>query len=456
LTTGGPELPAVAADLPARAGAAGGGRAVPWSLVRAGLVVAPAMAVANGLNYAYSLAMARLLGPSGYGALGALLALVVIGTVPGYALQAVVARHTALRAASPATPARGLEAGGAAVDRAVAELWSRTLATVTGVGVALGLATVAAGPWLSGYLRLGSLAPTVWLAAAVAPLPVLAAVQGMLQGRERFAGLAAVLLSAAAGKLAAGVTLVEAGAGVSGALAGAAAGSLAALLLALAWVRPTLVRARRHQAPAPAGTGATRLLPWRLGREVVAAAVAILGLLLLANVDVLLARHYLDAPASGLYAAGAVVAKIAYWAPQFVVTIVFPRLCTSDDHRRLLGRAAAAIAGFGGLLVAAAAAAPHLAATLPFGQAYLAVGPVLPLFAALGTCLALVQLMLFSGIATADPRLNRVLLAAVVAEIGVSSLLLHGSVVQIVGVALAAAAAMLAVGWLVERRPGRP
>ena len=59
------------------------------------------MAVANGMNYAYNLVMARLLGPSGYGALGALLALVVIGTVPGYALQAVVARHTALRASPP-------------------------------------------------------------------------------------------------------------------------------------------------------------------------------------------------------------------------------------------------------------------------------------------------------------------------------------------------------------------
>jgi O-antigen/teichoic acid export membrane protein len=194
-----------------------------------------------------------------------------------------------------------------------------------------------------------------------------------------------------------------------------------------------------------------RLLPLRIGREVVGAAVAILGLLLLANVDVLLARHYLDGEGSGLYAAGAVVTKIAYWAPQFVVTIVFPRLCTTGDRRRLLGGAAAAMAGFGGLLVAGAAAAPHLAATLPFGQAYLEAGPALPLFAALGTCLALVQLVLFSGIATADPRLNGMLLAAVVAEMALGSLVLHGSVAQIVGLALAVAGTVLATGWLVER-----
>lgn len=459
MTAGNRELRGwLAADLPVGTGREPAQPGLARSLVRAGLVVAPAMAAANGLNYAYNLVMARMLGPEGYGALGALLALVLIGTVPGYALQAVVARHTALRAfppgaRGPGTPETPLPGPHAAGDRAIAELWSRTLATVVAVGAGLGLVTVAAAPWLSGYLRLGSVVPALWLAVAVAPLPVLAAVQGMLQGRERFTALAAVLLAAAAGKLVAGVGLVRAGGGVNGALAGAAVGSLLAMLLALAFVRPALAGAKPRGGHPRAALGLGRLLPLRIGREVAGAAVAILGLLLLANVDVLLARHYLDGDGPGLYAAGAVVAKIAYWAPQFVVTIVFPRLCTTDDRRRLLGRAAAAMAGFGGLLVAGAAAAPHLAATLPFGHAYLAVGPALPLFAALGTCLALVQLVLFSGIATADPRLNRVLLVAVVAEIGLGSLVFHGSVVQIVGVALGVAGAVLATGWLIERRP---
>src|SRR6266545_1648489 len=98
------------------------------SLPRAGLMVAPAMAVANGLNYAFNLVMLRLLEPAAYGALGALLAVILIGTVPGLALQAVVARHTALRAGAvagrqhPAAAARlgppGDAPGGAAVRRA--------------------------------------------------------------------------------------------------------------------------------------------------------------------------------------------------------------------------------------------------------------------------------------------------------------------------------------------------
>ncbi len=358
------------------------------SLLRAGILVAPLMALGNGLNYVYNIVMARLLGPAGYGALGALLALALIASVPGLALQVVVARHTALRAGD---------------RRAVAELWSATLAGVVLAGLALGLLVAAASPLLAGYLRLGSIAPALWLAASVAPLPALAAVQGMLQGRERFALLAVVLVAAAAGKLAAGVALVALGTGVDGAIAAAATGG-------------------------------------------------ILGLFVLANVDVLLARHHLGAAASGLYAAGAVVAKIAYWAPQFVVLIVFPRMVTSSDRRRLLARSAGCMAAFGALLVAAAAAAPHLAAGVAFGQSYLAVGPTLPLFAALGTCLALVQLVLFSGIASADARLTVLLVAAVGTEVATVSAVLHRSVTEIVTVALAVAATLLAGGWLLERR----
>src|SRR6266540_1103291 len=351
------------------------------SLARAGLMVAPAMAVANGLNYAFNLVMLRLLEPAAYGALGALLAVILIGTVPGLALQAVVARHTALRAGD---------------RRAVAELWSRTLVAA------------ATAPALAAFLHLGSIVPALWLAANILPLPLVSALQGMLQGVQRFGALA--------------------GRGVP---SGAPPGG------------PAVPSGAPRPAPATAA----------LGREVGAAALAFLGLLLLTNVDLLLARHYLAAEPSGLYAAGAVVAKIAYWAPQFVATIVFPRLATeAAARRRLLARAAAAITALGVALMVVVAAAPELAVTLPFGAAYRDVGPDLPLFAALGTALALVQLLLFSGIAAGDRKVHRLLGATVVIEVAVIALGPHHSVTGIVGAALAAVTALLGACWVLERR----
>jgi O-antigen/teichoic acid export membrane protein len=412
----GPELLAPAQP-PARA-----------SLARAGLLLGAAMGAGNALNYAYNLVMVRRLGPAGYGALAALLALLLIGAFPGMALQVVVARHTALCGRD---------------ERALAALWTRTLAATLAVGAVLGLLGVLGAPAVRGFLHLGSLAPALWLAAALAPLPAVAALQGMLQGRERFGALAAVLLVAAAGKLAAGMALVALGGGVAGALAGAAIGGALALLTGVALVRSRLARWR-----------GSRLAGVAL-REVLAASAAILGLLLLTNLDVLLARHHLSSRAAGLYAAGAVMAKIAFWAPQFVIMVVFPRLVAPEGRARLLGRAAAVVAAGGALLMAGAALAPRLAVLLPFGSEYLEVGPLLPAFAALGTLLALAELVLFSGIAAGDRRSSHLLLAAALAEAALIQLALHRSTAQIVAVALGTAAALLAAGWALERHRAR-
>jgi O-antigen/teichoic acid export membrane protein len=393
------------------------------SLSRDALVLAAGMAVANAGNYAFNLVMAFLLGPEAYGALAALLALVLVGSVPGLALQAVVARRTTL-------------AGGAA--------WPGAGWLVGRAGVGLIVLTVLAGPGLVLFLHLDSALPVLWLALALAPTPLLFAVQGLLQGRERFGALAAVMVAGAAVKLAAGLALVAAGLGVSGAMAGVAAGGVLAALAGLRLAGP--VRA-----------GATRAVAgwWQ---EVGTATAGLLGLFLLANVDVLLARHYLDRAAAGRYALGAVVAKIAFWAPQFVVTVIFPRLVGAADPRRLVAGSAVVIAGFGALLGGGLAVADRLGLAVPvLGGGYAGLGPLLPLFAALGTALALVQLLLFEGIAARDRRMGRTVVVALVAEVALVAGPLHGSVGQIAGTALATALALAAAGWwLLRRRPGVP
>jgi len=426
--------------------------------------------------------MAFLLGPEAYGALAALLALVLVGSVPGLALQAVVARRVAL-AGSGRAPSGGSWPGvGWLVGRA---------------GLALALLTVAIGPGLVLFLHLDSAVPVLWLALALAPTPLLFAVQGLLQGRERFGALAAVLLAGAGVKLAVGLALVAAGLGISGAMAGVAAGGL---LAALAGLR-LAARGSGAAAPAPgsprrgavdrrgnqpSGQGAvdsrgnqpsgSATLPsgapppqraaaagpegvaaarpsstwWR---EVGGATTGLLGLFLLANVDVLLARHYLDRAAAGRYALGAVVAKIAFWAPQFVVTVIFPRLVGATDPRRLLGGSALLIAGFGGLLAGGLAVADRVGLIVPvLGGGYEGLGPLLPVFAALGTGLALVQLLLFEGIATRDRRMGRAVVVALVAEVALIAGPLHGSVGQVAGAALAVVAALAVAGWLLLRR----
>jgi O-antigen/teichoic acid export membrane protein len=396
------------------------------SLRRDALALAAGMAVANAGNYAFNLASAFLLGPESYGALAALLALVLVGSVPGLGLQAVVARRTAL-----AGPGAGAE-------------WPGTLRLVGRAGLGLALLTVLAGPGLVLFLHLDSAGPVLWLALALAPTPLLFAVQGLLQGRERFGALAAVMVAGAVVKLAIGLALVAAGLGVSGALAGVAAGGILAALAGLHLAGPG--------TPASPGPRGARPGP-TIWREVGTATTGLLGLFLLANLDVLLARHYLDQAASGRYSLGAVVAKIAFWAPQFVVTLVFTRLVGAADPRRLLAGSAAVIAGFGGLLAGGLAAADRLGLAVPvLGQGYAGLGPLLPLFAALGTGLALVQLLLFEGIATRDRRMGRAVVVALFAEVALTAGLLNDTVAQVAGAALAVVVLLAGAGWWLLRR----
>jgi len=420
------------------------------SLRRDALVLAAGMGVANAGNYAFNVVMAFLLGPEAYGALAALLALVLVGSVPGLALQAVVARRTTLAGSGRAVGA-----------------WPGAGWLVGRAGLGLVLLTVLIGPGLVLFLHLDSAVPVLWLALALAPTPLLFAVQGLLQGRERFGALAAVMVAGAAVKLAAGLALVAIGFGVSGAMAGAAAGGLLAAMAGLRLAapgRPGAARPGPRDNPAPSplrsptpGAVDNPAHPssgwWR---EVGTATTGLLGLFLLANVDVLLARHYLDRAAAGRYALGAVVAKIAFWAPQFVVTVVFPRLVGAADPRRLVGGSALLIAGFGGLLAGVLALADRVGLVVPvLGGGYAGLGPLLPLFAALGTALALVQLLLFEGIATRDRRMGRAVAVALVAEVALVAGPLHASVGQIAGTALGVAVALAATGWwLLRRRVG--
>ena len=411
------------------------------SLRRSALVLAAGMGVANAGNYGFNVVMAFVLGPAAYGALAALLALVLVGSVPGLALQAVVARRTTL-------------AGGAA--------WPGAGWLVGRAGLGLGLLTVLAGPGLVLFLHLDSAVPVVWLALALAPTPLLFAVQGLLQGRERFGALAAVMVAGAAVKLAAGLALVAAGLGVSGAMAGVAAGALLASLAGLRLAAPTTPGAVDNPASPPRGSATLPLrgasnreagLERGWWREVGTATTSLLGLFLLANVDVLLARHHLDRAAAGRYALGAVVAKIAFWAPQFVVTVIFPRLVGAADPRRLLAGSAGLIVGFGVLLAGGLVVADRAGLIVPvLGGGYAGLGPLLPLFAALGTALALVQLLLFEGIATRDRRMGRAVAVALVAEVALVAGPLHGSVGQVAGTALGVALALATTGWWLLRR----
>jgi O-antigen/teichoic acid export membrane protein len=389
------------------------------------LVVSLALIGANALSYGFTVLAARTLAPAGYGELAALLGVLLVAVVPASGLQ--TAGALALAGARPGAGPGQLHAAG----------------LVTAAGVA---ALAALGAPLVGLaLHLPDPATALWLAALLVPHLVVGAHQGVLQGTGRFARLAAVTAAFTAAKTAGAVAGLLAAGTPAAALAGMTAGS--AVGAVLGWL----------------GCGAPRPAPgWRpLARAGLAAAAALLGFVLLTGLDVLLARHWLPAAAAGEYAVGAIIAKVVFWLPQGVGVVLLPRLADPADRRRALPVALGVVGGLGAVLTAGTAVLGERALPLVGGAAYGAgIGAAAWVFAALGTLLALAQLLLYSGIAAAD----RVPGGAVWLAVGAQTALVAGlgaagrlSATAIAAAAAGTVAALVAVGVLRHlRAPVRP
>lgn len=389
------------------------------------LVVSVALAGNNGASYLVTVIAARLLVPATFGEFSSLFAVLVIGVVPAMGLQTVVALRVARADAAGREPGRREEGP-------LLSLGITTSAAVTVVAFAL-------APVLVALLHLDGAAPALWLAGSLAPLTLLGLFHGLLQGTRRFGALAVLIGLEGLGKIGGTLTGLLLSRTSTGALAGAAIGSLAVAITG--W----LICGR----PRPVAGGV------RHATEVLHAAQAMFALVLLVNVDLVLARHHLPAEEAGGYAIGAVVTKIAYWLPQAVGVVVLPRMAHAEDRRRAVPIALAVCAALDAVVVAGCVLLESTVVGLVGGAGYASIDLAVWPFALAGSFLALVQILLFSRIASADRRSTALVWAAVVLEIVLVTGWLHGSTGQVVTAAVVSTCALTTVGGLIEYLAGR-
>jgi len=307
--------------------------------------------------------------------------------------------------------------------------------------VAVTAVALASAPLISGFVHERSVTPILWLAASVPALGVQPVIQGMLQGRERFAALAVMLAVAMLAKFALGVAAVGAGLGVSGVLAGAALAGLAGCV-----VGGVLARVRFGRG----GVGADLL------HELWRATLGLLALNLAVNLDIVLARHFLAARHAGLYAVGSLVEKVAFWGPAFIVVVVFPQLVDASRRRVALARALRVmlVLSVAMVLVLGFVARPFVRAV--FGPQYQGVGGVLWAFAATGAIFSVIQLLVFSSLASGRRAMTRVLVLAAGIETGLIVAVFHRTITQLISVVAIIGSAALVAGLLIELRGGPP
>jgi O-antigen/teichoic acid export membrane protein len=368
--------------------------------------------------------LSRALGPADFGALGALLGVAVVATVPATALQTQVARFAAV----------GYHAAGARQ--------SHRLSWWVGLGQGLLLAVLALP--LTAALRLDTGLGVLLLGAGLLPTSVIAARQGALLGRGEFGLLATTMVLVPALRLVGAGVAAASDMGVAGAIGMQTVATWVALAAVAVIVRPAsdaAVTAADDMSVVPRMAG------------VLTSSAGLLGLFVLANVDVLLARMFLSDAQSGVYAVGALGAKLMFWGSQFVALLVFPRVARRESGRAVLALPGMVVAGIG---VAATVASTWLAAPvldLLVGPAYAEAAGHFPWFVALGTLLALVQLQTYAAVAVDAHRASVLLWISVAALAAVVARAAHDDVRDIVGAAIAAAGLLVVANTVLGWRP---
>ncbi len=335
--------------------------------IAGGTLVAAGMMTMNVTTYAFNVLAARILVPREFGALTALFGLILVGTVASLGLQAVTARRLSV-----------------APDQRD-EIIAGSLRVTTLAAVAVGSVVTASTVVLTPALKLDSHWPVVLCGLTLVPMTLMGTQAGIAQGTARWSALAAVYVGNGLGRLVGGTVGLLVEPTPTAGMIGIAVGAWTPVLAGASLLRGHLGPALR--------AGSRPVL-----REALLSTQALLAFFVLSNLDALVARNLLEEHDSGLYASGLILAKAAFFLPQFVSVVMYPDLARATSHHARV-RATALVGLLGAVAVAGTLVLPGLALVLVGGDEYGEVRDRLWLFALAGSLLAIVYLLLFDALA---------------------------------------------------------
>ncbi|MGH3136168.1 MAG: hypothetical protein ACRDPV_06720, partial [Gaiellaceae bacterium] len=360
--------------------------------------------LAIGLNYMFLLAAGRLLGSEDYGALAALLGLLTLVLLPTGAVQLAVSRETS----------RMIALGERDHADAFASAAFRLALIATAPIVALAL--VLAIP-LGEALKIESHGAVLLTALGLAAALTFPIAIGVLQGHQRFVAVAAMQVAPAALRLGLlGLTAIV-GFRLGGAVFATVLAGIAATVLAIALIRGPLSRGVRSRRPA--------LRPFF--RYLWPVLIGLIGISVLTTVDVLVVKSRFAPDVAGEYAAASAFARIAFFVPATILTVLFPvtaaRQARGEDTKDILGRSLLVAAAFGALLTLFYGMTGRGLMGTSFGAEFVEGGELLVLFTASMTLYSLVNVLVGFHLSRSETRYAWIVAGAVPIQLAVLALI---------------------------------
>ena len=389
------------------------------TVVAKGMIfVGVATLLGNGTAYLLSMVSARILDPADFGALGALLGLLVIVSSLGISSQALRSRRFSTASAT---------------ERKDVDCQAIRLSIFAAFAILIGalilswpISAIFAIPILAVFTGVASLGFVVIGSAAM----------GIAQGREEHIKLSIAFIANTACRAFGGIIGVVVFQSVTGVGFGVLIGCAVGAAIAHQLISPKIFSSKLKDG---------------IGIEFGHIAHALIVLFTLTNIDVLLARVFLTEDLSGEYSVGVLLAKIAFFLPNAIIIVLFPKMSGGDSHRALY-IATALTAMVGVVITLASVFAGDMIISILGGSQYTDLGGEVWLFALEGSAFALVQVLLYARLAAQDRR-------AVLAVWGALAVLAvivvgwrHNSVAEIVTSVVAVSLGLTVVGFILDRK----
>lgn len=383
------------------------------------VLVGAATLVGNGAAFIFNSVAARALTPAEFGAFGAMLGFLIIVSTLSLAIQALTARRVAVAAPGP----ERAQVEGQAIRLAVVVGFA---ITIFGFAVSWPLGILYDIPYWALVMGVASLSFVVFGTASM----------GIAQGREQHIRLSIGFISNGLGRALVGIIFVLIFPSIIGASVGMLIGCALGAIISYLVIAPR-VWSRSLFSGGYAEFGHI--------------AHALLVLFTLTNIDVQLARIFLTPDMSGEYAVGVLLAKIAFFLPNAIVIVLFPKM-TNGDNRRAVYIATALTAVVGIFITTFSFFFGDFVIGVLGGKQYVELGSEAWLFALEGSAFALVQVLLYARLAAQDRRAVAMVWVALVALVVAVVFFFHDTVAQIVITVVVVSLALTVVGLFMDRR----
>jgi O-antigen/teichoic acid export membrane protein len=297
----------------------------------------------TAVNLAYNIAVARFLGPIGFGHASVVYTLLTLVSAITLSFQIVSAKVVAQQST--------LEGKSAVYRRFERSAWA--------AGLLVGLVLLLFRMQISAYLNLPTPTLVVLLAIGAAFYVPLGTRRGYIQGAYGFHRLAINMVVEGLTRLGGSLTLIALGYGVRGVIAANAAAIALAYFAAASKLAPRVRTDVR--------------LPHAF-HEALQAIIFFVGMVLINNCDIVLVKHFFASTEAGLYAAVALVGRVIFSFAWAVVNSMFPVVAGTREKERkghgVLATSLLLVAAIGSVLALALRLTPAWIWTTFFGAQF--------------------------------------------------------------------------------------